>query len=108
MYFIGIEKKNKEMLNAIKDKLKERFSYWEQEIRDEDVLDFTEYDLDEYISKSSEFKLYRYMPPEFFNIRNIPFGYVSIKFRIRKHNFHISNFAYIPFRYISIKFRKIE
>ena len=54
-----------------REKLREKILYWNQEVRDEDVFDFTEYDLAEYIEKNDSFKLYRYMPADYFNIRNI-------------------------------------
>lgn len=51
--------------------LKEKFEYWEDDIKDEDVIDLSQYDLKREISENKEFKLYRYMPPNYFNIRNI-------------------------------------
>lgn len=59
------------MLEKLKDKLKEKFEYWNQDISDEDVLDFAQYSLQEVIEKSDSFKLYRYMPANYFNIRNV-------------------------------------
>lgn len=51
--------------------LKEKMDFWNQDIRDDDVTDFSAYDLAETIENLSEFKLYRYMPANYFNIRNI-------------------------------------
>lgn len=59
------------MFEKLRERLKDRFEYWEQEIKDDDVMDFSGYDLREAINNETEFKLYRYMPPTYFNIRNI-------------------------------------
>ena len=58
------------MYDDLKCKLEERFEYWGTDIRDEDVLDFSN-DLRNTLDRSSSFKLYRYMPANYFNIRNI-------------------------------------
>ena len=65
---INVEKKIKERL---KEALKEKLEYWESDIRDDDVCDSSKYDLPMAISDADSFKLYRYMPPTFFSIRNI-------------------------------------
>lgn len=59
------------MFEELRESLKEKFGYWEQDIEDADVMDFAEYDLAKAIDRSDGFKLYRYMPAEYFNIRNI-------------------------------------
>ena len=59
------------MYEDLKEVLREKFIYWESDINDRDVLDFTEYNLRGIIQDSKEFLLYRYMPANYFNIRNI-------------------------------------
>lgn len=59
------------MYEDLKEVLREKFIYWESDINDRDVLDFTEYNLRGIIQESKEFLLYRYMPANYFNIRNI-------------------------------------
>lgn len=59
------------MYEGLKESLREKFIYWGSDINDEDVLDFTEYNLKSIIHDSSKFLLYRYMPANYFNIRNI-------------------------------------
>lgn len=59
------------MFKELRDSLHEKFKYYEQDIRDEDVLDLSQYDIPTVIKNSTSLKLYRYMPPEYFNIRNI-------------------------------------
>ncbi len=58
------------MFNELRDSLKEKFEYWGQGIRDEDVMDFSEYDLHEVIQNCQSFKLFRYMPTTYYGIRN--------------------------------------
>ncbi len=58
------------MYTKLKEKLQERFEYWEDEIDDEIILDFS-YDFHEALESMDCFKLYRYMPADYFNIRNI-------------------------------------
>ncbi len=62
---------NVEDFNRIREVLKEKLSYWGQEIADEDVMDLPEFDLRDEINESDEFKLYRYIPVDYFNVRNI-------------------------------------
>lgn len=59
------------MHEELKKALKEKFIYWNQEINDDDVMDFSTYDLTKYISSGNKLKLYRYMPASYFNIRNL-------------------------------------
>ena len=47
------------MFEKLRERLKDRFEYWEQEIKDDDVMDFSGYDLREAINNETEFKLYR-------------------------------------------------
>ncbi len=58
------------MFNELRDRLKEKFEFWCQDIRDEDVMDFCECDLYETIQGCEFFKLFRYMPSNYYNIRN--------------------------------------
>ena len=58
------------MFNELRDQLKEKFEYWGQGIRDEDVMDFSEYDLHKVIQSCQSFKLFRYMSTSYHNIRN--------------------------------------
>jgi|GEM_PF-2473825 len=58
------------MFNELRNRLKEKFEYWEQDIKDEDVMDFSEYDLYEAIQNCQSFKLFRYMPSTYYSIRN--------------------------------------
>ena len=55
----------------LKDRLKERIDFWGEEICDEDVMDFSAYDLADAIQGQESFKLYRYTPASYYNIRNI-------------------------------------
>lgn len=59
------------MFNELRCRLKEKFEYWGQEIRDEDVMDFGEYDLHEIIQSQQSFKLFRYLPTTYYGIRNV-------------------------------------
>lgn len=59
------------MYKKIRDSLLEKFDYWGEYIVDEDVIDLTRYDLKKWLKEETSFKLYRYMSPEYFNIRNI-------------------------------------
>lgn len=59
------------MYEDLKKRLKEKFEYWEGDIRDDDVEDFTKYDLHSFIQNNTDFSLYRYMQANYFNIRNI-------------------------------------
>lgn len=59
------------MYEDLKDVLNEKIEFWESDIRDEDVFDFTSYNLRPAIQESVEFPLYRYMPANYFNVRNI-------------------------------------
>lgn len=64
--------KNDDILfEKLKLALRERFDYWDEDIRDDDVEDFTEHDLVDGLKYTGQFKLYRYMPAKYFNIRNI-------------------------------------
>lgn len=58
------------MYKESRDAMSEILEYWE-DIRDEDVSDFPKNRLSEKILFCDSFKLYRYMPAEYFNIRNI-------------------------------------
>ena len=54
----------------LREQLQERFEYWQYDITDDDVLDFSTYDLAEFIEKSEHFYLYQYRTPKYYNIRN--------------------------------------
>lgn len=62
---------NSDELAHLKERLKERFDFWGIEIRDEDVMDFSTYDLADSIQAQESFKLYRYTPASYYSIRNI-------------------------------------
>lgn len=55
----------------LREQLKDRFDYWESYICDGDVMDFSTYDLADAIQDQQSFKLYRYAPATYYNIRNI-------------------------------------
>ena len=59
------------MWKYLKDNLKEKFEYWGSDIRDNDVMDLSKFDLRSTIEQGECFKLYRYVPANYFNIRNI-------------------------------------
>lgn len=59
------------MYDELRKSLLDKFEFWEQGIRDEDVMDLCISDIRDTINDSENFKLYRYVPPEYFNIRNI-------------------------------------
>lgn len=58
------------MFDELRERLKERFEYWGQDIKDEDVIDFSTYDLYDAIQSTKSFKLFRYMPATYYSIRN--------------------------------------
>ena len=57
--------------DSLREQLKERFEYWQSDIEDDDVLDFSAYDLKEAIEKSEHFYLYQYRRPDYYSIRNL-------------------------------------
>ena len=57
------------MHEDIKDTLKDIMDYWENDIRDEDVSELGSVIKDS-INKRENFNLYRYMPPNYYSIRN--------------------------------------
>lgn len=59
------------MYEKIRQELLEKFEYWESDICDDDVTDLPKHILKEVLEQSDSFKLYRYMPAEYFSIRNI-------------------------------------
>ncbi len=59
------------MYDRLRENLKEKFEYWKEQIEDNDVIDLSKYDLTRAISDAESFKLYRYIPANYFNIRNI-------------------------------------
>ena len=59
------------MYDTLRAIIMEKYKFWEQDIEDGDLLDFTQYDLNHAISNNSEFKLYRYVPATYYNIRNL-------------------------------------
>lgn len=58
------------MFEKLKSILEEKYEHWGQEIIDDDILDFSKYDLSKEILENDSFKLYRYMPASYYNIRN--------------------------------------
>ena len=56
--------------NMVRERLIDIFEAWEECTCDDDVMDLTKYQLVEMLEYEKEFKLYRYMPPTYFNIRN--------------------------------------
>lgn len=64
-----IEMKN--MYENLRENLEEIIEYWEDDVRDEDVSELPKDGLKVAIKENDSFKLYRYMPPNYFNIRNI-------------------------------------
>lgn len=58
------------MYENLKEHLNEILQYWGQDIVDDDVLDFSKFKLADYIDESESFKLYHYMPANYYNIRN--------------------------------------
>lgn len=61
----------KKVFNDLRDDLREKFEYYQQDIRGEDALYLSEDVIPMVIQDNPSFKLYRYMPPNYFNIRNI-------------------------------------
>lgn len=65
---------NKDSIKTMFDNLREDFqdtlNHWE-DIKDDEVMDFPLNRLPEAIKRSDSFKLYRYTPADYFNIRNI-------------------------------------
>lgn len=59
------------MYTQLKEDLEEILEYWGNDVTDEDVSDLPKYCLKCVVEKSTSFLLYRYMPPDYFNIRNI-------------------------------------
>lgn len=61
------------MYNKLRTSLLEIIETWENAdgVRDEDVNDFPEFRLKQVLTDCSSFKLYRYSPPTYYNIRNI-------------------------------------
>ncbi len=51
--------------------IEDKIDYYGKGLIDDDVEDFTKYNLVDLIKDSSSFKLYRYTPSDYFNIRNI-------------------------------------
>lgn len=59
------------MYDSLRENLLDKYEAWGQDIRDEDVMDLCISDIRNLINDSNEFKLYRYVSPDYFNIRNI-------------------------------------
>lgn len=58
-------------MNELIDELKEKFDFWEDEIEDSDIMDFSEYNLKDFLENEESFSLYRYYPPTYYGIRNL-------------------------------------
>lgn len=61
----------KKVFNDLRDDLREKFEFYQQGIRGEDALYLSEDVIPMVIQDNPSFKIYRYMPPDYFNIRNI-------------------------------------
>lgn len=59
------------MYEKLRENIREKYDYWMQDLKDEDLEDFACYDLIKAIEESENFFLYKYMPANYFNIRNI-------------------------------------
>lgn len=66
------------LFNDMRERLKEKFEHWGGGILDEDVMDFSTYDLHDAIQSCNAFKLYRYMPATYYNIRNFEKGMIHL------------------------------
>lgn len=55
----------------LRDDLSEIFEWWGDDVKDNDVGDFYEGHLKKVLEKRKTFKLYRYMPCEYYQIRNL-------------------------------------
>ena len=60
----------KDLYTRLRDSLKDTLDFWEQDIEDADVADFS-IRLKEAIEDVGSFKLYKYMPANLYTIRNI-------------------------------------
>lgn len=58
-------------IGELKEIVKEKFENWENDIEDDDVIDFSQYDLKTYLDGVDSFYLYRYFPDSYYSIRNL-------------------------------------
>lgn len=63
--------------DAIREHLKDIFDNWKNDISDEDVGDL-HVAMSSYYDEETEFKLYRYIPMNYYNIRNIETGMIHL------------------------------
>ena len=66
------------MYDRLRENLLEKYEAWGQDIRDDDVMDLYISDIRNLIDDSKEFKLYRYVSPDYFNIRNIETQHIHL------------------------------
>lgn len=57
--------------DSLRNQLFDRFNYWNDDIIDDDVLDFSQYDLEDYIKNNNHLYLYQYRLPDYYSIRNL-------------------------------------
>lgn len=57
--------------DILRGQLEERFEHWQHDITDDDVTDFSCYDLAEFIKKHENFYLYQYRRADYYSIRNL-------------------------------------
>lgn len=56
--------------DKFRDIMREKLEYWQNDVTDADIMDIS-YNLKEFIAEETSFKLYRYIPINYFNIRNL-------------------------------------
>ena len=57
--------------DSLREKLLDRFDYWNDDITDDDVFDFSQYDLGDYVKNNKHLYLYQYRRPDYYSIRNL-------------------------------------
>lgn len=62
---------NSTQYEKLREVIREKFEHWGSGIQKDDVEDFVFNDFKETVEKSEHFKLYRYMPVSYYNIRNL-------------------------------------
>lgn len=59
------------MYEHLRESLRETLEHWGSEVTDDDVSDLPKFRLKAVLENAESFKLYRYMPSQYFNIRNL-------------------------------------
>lgn len=59
------------MYEHLRESLRKTLEHWGFEVTDDDVSDLTKFRLKAVFENAESFKLYRYMPSQYFNIRNL-------------------------------------